>query len=144
MMHLLLIHMTVIPLDMIQTEVIQLGEPKAIRLLFKISTSHCFEQYPHYQQYQPSAGYCFYSTPIRKSKGTSYCSMNSKSFYCSQPYIYIYIYFNSLKSLVKILLGKKCKLSIFRNFILCSLILNSLVFVHNNSFGWIFMMWSHI
>ena len=31
-----------------------------------------------------SAGYCFYSTPIRKSKGTSYCSMNSKSFYCSQ------------------------------------------------------------
>ena len=31
-----------------------------------------------------SAGYYFYSTPIQKSKGTSYCSMNSKSFYCSQ------------------------------------------------------------
>ena len=31
-----------------------------------------------------SADYCFYSTPIQKSKGTSYCSMNSKSFYCSQ------------------------------------------------------------
>ena len=27
-----------------------------------------------------SAGYYFYSTPIRKSKGTSYCSINSKSF----------------------------------------------------------------
>ena len=52
MMHLLLIHMTGILLDMIQTEVIQLGEPKAIQLLFKNSTSHCFEQYPQYQQYQ--------------------------------------------------------------------------------------------
>ena len=31
-----------------------------------------------------STGYYFYSTPIQKSKGTSYCSMNSKSFYCSQ------------------------------------------------------------
>ena len=46
-MHLLLILMTGIPLDMIQTE-----EPKAIRLLFKNSTSYCFEQYPQYQQYQ--------------------------------------------------------------------------------------------
>ena len=27
-----------------------------------------------------SAGYYFYSTPIRKSKGTSHCSINSKSF----------------------------------------------------------------
>ena len=27
-----------------------------------------------------SAGYYFYSTPIRKNKGTSHCSINSKSF----------------------------------------------------------------
>ena len=53
-------------------------------LLFKISTSHCFEQYQHYHQYQPPANYYFYSTPIQKSKGTSYCSINSKSRYYSQ------------------------------------------------------------
>ena len=41
------------------------------------------------------------------------------------------------------LLSRKCKLSIFKIF-LCSLILNSLVFVHNNSLEWIFMIWSHI
>ena len=28
----------------------------------------------------PSSGYYFYSTPIQKSKGTSHCSINSKSF----------------------------------------------------------------
>ena len=38
------------------------------------------------------------------------------------------------------LLGRKCKLSIF-NFFLCLLILDSLVFVHNNSLEWIFMIW---
>ena len=38
---------------------------KQSRLLFKISTSHYFEQFPHYQQYQ----YYFYSTLIRKAWG---------------------------------------------------------------------------
>ena len=47
----------------------------------------------------------------------------------SHSYIY---FFNSLKSLVRILLGRKCKLSIFKIF-LCSLILESLIFIHNNS-----------
>ena len=42
---------------------------------------------------------------------------------------HFYILSNSLKILVKILLGKKYKLSIF----LCSIILDSLVFVRNNS-----------
>ena len=35
----------------------------------------------------------------------------------NHSYIYIYIYINSLKSFLRILLGKKCKLSIFlKNF----------------------------
>ena len=41
-----------------------------------------------------------------------------------------YMFFNSLKSLVRILLGRKYKLSIFL-FFLCSLIIDSLVFIHN-------------
>ena len=44
------------------------------RLLFKISTSHCFEQFPHYPQYQPVL---FLQYPNQKSKGTNYCSSNS-------------------------------------------------------------------
>ena len=47
----------------------------AIRLLFRISTSHWFEQYPHYEQYPQIT----ISTVPQKSKGTSYCSSNSYS-----------------------------------------------------------------
>ena len=47
-------------------------------------------------------------------------------------HFYIYI-FNSLKSVVRILLGKKYKFFLF--YILCSIILDSLVFVSNNSLG---------
>ena len=52
----------------------QSGSNKQSRLLFKISTSHCFEQYPHHQQYQQFT----ISTVPQKSKGTSYCSSQQK------------------------------------------------------------------
>ena len=41
------------------------------------------------------------------------------------------------------LLGKKCKLSIFQ-ICLCSLILEYLIFIHNNSLEWIFMILFHL
>ena len=65
----------------------------------------------------------------------------------------LFLYFvNSLKKFVRILLGIKCKLFLFfyiynyceAPFFYDSFILNSLVFVLNNSLRWIFMMWSHI
>ena len=62
-----------IPLDMRQIDF-----SKRIRLLFKISTSHCFEQFPHYQQYQPLL---FLQYPNQKSKGTSYCSSRWKKYF---------------------------------------------------------------
>ena len=46
-----------------------------IRLLFKISTSHWYEQYPHYEQYPQFT----ISTVPQKSRGTSYCSNNHYS-----------------------------------------------------------------
>ena len=42
---------------------------------------------------------------------------------------FLFLFFNFLKSHVRMLLDKKCKLSIFKIF-LCSFILNSLVFVY--------------
>ena len=43
------------------------------RLLFRISTSHWYEQYSHYEQYPQIT----ISTVPQKSKGTSYCRSNS-------------------------------------------------------------------
>ena len=57
---------------------------------------------------------------------------------------YSYFFLNSLKCLVRMLLGGKCKLSILFYIFLCSLILDSLILVHNNSLEWILMIWSHI
>ena len=42
------------------------------------------------------------------------------------------------------LLGGKCKLSILFYIFLCSLILDSLILIHNNSLEWILMIWSHM
>ena len=59
-----LILMMDIPLDMIQTDSPE-GSSFDPTNPVTIQDQHqpLIEQYPHYQQYQPSAGYCFYSTP---------------------------------------------------------------------------------
>ena len=54
----------------------------AIRLLFRISTSHWYEQCPHYEQYPQFT----ISTVPQKSKGTSYCSSNS--YYSQQSWLF--------------------------------------------------------